>query len=284
MEIEFNVDNSRLSYETVQFVEHVVVTVTLEIEDTGRRYAVEDFYEYRQRLGNNRNDMDLLVEWLSDAHPRRGDIEIQLTSPQGSTSTLLPHRDFDFVNDEGYDDWPFMSVHFWGENPHGTWTLRISYKSTSGSVRASGVNMKLYGTWKTPDSVRAIPEQCHEACARGCWGETSAECDVCADLRLETTLECVEECPNGYREYTSYCLSEKSQTSDSVPDDPTAENESEGGSKGLNVSVLLSSIAGALILVFFVVVVLFVVLITRQHYCKTRQASFSRLRENIASV
>ncbi|XP_028982510.1 furin-like protease 1 [Diachasma alloeum] len=55
---------------------------------------------------------------------RRGDLEITLTSPQGTKSTLLAKRPHD-VAKTGFERWPFMSVHTWGERPHGTWKLEI---------------------------------------------------------------------------------------------------------------------------------------------------------------
>ncbi|XP_014473594.1 PREDICTED: furin-like protease 1, isoform 1-CRR isoform X1 [Dinoponera quadriceps] len=55
---------------------------------------------------------------------RRGDLQIQLTSPQGTRSTLLAKRPHD-VSKAGFSQWPFMSVHTWGERPHGTWRLEI---------------------------------------------------------------------------------------------------------------------------------------------------------------
>ncbi|XP_076235369.1 furin-like protease 1 isoform X2 [Calliopsis andreniformis] len=55
---------------------------------------------------------------------RRGDLQIQLTSPQGTKSTLLAKRPLD-ISKAGFNQWPFMSVHTWGERPHGTWKLEI---------------------------------------------------------------------------------------------------------------------------------------------------------------
>ena len=63
----------------------------------------------------------------------RGDIQVELVSPNGTKSILLPYRNYDFVNVEGYDSWPFMSVHYWGENPQGTWTITADIW-TSGAV------------------------------------------------------------------------------------------------------------------------------------------------------
>ena len=37
---------------------------------------------------------------------------------------ILSERAVDFSS-EGFVNWPFMSVHTWGEDPKGTWRLRI---------------------------------------------------------------------------------------------------------------------------------------------------------------
>lgn len=66
----------------------------------------------------------LLQAKVSLMAARRGDLQIQLTSPQGTKSTLLAKRPHD-VSKAGFSQWPFMSVHTWGERPHGTWKLEI---------------------------------------------------------------------------------------------------------------------------------------------------------------
>lgn len=54
----------------------------------------------------------------------RGNLRILLTSPMGTTSTLLFERPRDVVS-SNFDDWPFLSVHFWGEKAEGRWKLQI---------------------------------------------------------------------------------------------------------------------------------------------------------------
>lgn len=55
---------------------------------------------------------------------RRGDIHIYLTSPAGTRSTLLAQRPMDNSR-SGFQNWPFMTVHSWGENPNGEWKIEI---------------------------------------------------------------------------------------------------------------------------------------------------------------
>lgn len=54
----------------------------------------------------------------------RGNLRILLTSPMGTTSTLLLERMHDATS-SSFDDWPFLSVHFWGESAEGRWNLQI---------------------------------------------------------------------------------------------------------------------------------------------------------------
>lgn len=43
----------------------------------------------------------------------------------GTGTVLLAERERD-TSPNGFKNWDFMSVHTWGENPIGTWTLRIT--------------------------------------------------------------------------------------------------------------------------------------------------------------
>ncbi|XP_015674021.1 proprotein convertase subtilisin/kexin type 4-like [Protobothrops mucrosquamatus] len=63
--------------------------------------------------------------WLT--YSRRGDLAISLTSPRGTTSTLVDVRPYDTSRD-GYKDWTFMSTHYWDEDPRGVWTLLLENK------------------------------------------------------------------------------------------------------------------------------------------------------------
>ena len=198
----FNVQWSDVS---IIYLEHVVVNMTLSIDRGGSQgYEASD---YRQELYHI-SDTDEFYQWLQDPHPRRGDIKVELTSPQGTVSTLLPYRNYDFVNEDGYSNWPFMSVQHWGEEPYGMWTLKVTYKSSSGSVSASGISLTLHGTKTIPSSVSAIPASCDKTCARNCSGSQPSDCDTCKDYRVALTLECVSACPSNTYVHNRYCLSE----------------------------------------------------------------------------
>ena len=135
---------------------------------------------------------------------RRGDLQIELLSPLGTQSVLLPYRNYD-VLPVMYQNWPFMSVHFWGENPVGQWTLTVRHRGTNGTVSLTVHSVTFYGTAEIPTAVQRIPNQCDPACARGCAAEGSGFCDACANLRNAYTLECISQCPPGYTERSRYC-------------------------------------------------------------------------------
>ena len=191
---------TRSSANNISFIEHVVLYMSLDLYSYGTGY---DYSDFNDELTYGDGD---IYEWLQDPHPKRGDIQITLTSPHGTTSTLLPYRLYDFVNENGYTDWPFMTVHHWGENPVGTWTLRVKFRSSSGYVSASIDGMRLYGTTTTPQAVANIPARCDPACRGACSGPGPNNCDICRELRVAETQECVSSCPTGTHLYKNYCL------------------------------------------------------------------------------
>nr|XP_018904804.1 PREDICTED: furin-like protease 2 [Bemisia tabaci] len=86
----------------------------------------------------------------------RGNLRILLTSPMGTTSTLLFERPRDIVS-SNFDDWPFLSVHYWGEKAEGRWTLKI-INGGSRRVNQPGILKKwqliFYGTAVNPVRLR----------------------------------------------------------------------------------------------------------------------------------
>ena len=126
----------------------------------------------------------------------RRNIEISLQSPMGTSSTLLPHRRRDYHSD-GFHEWPFMTVHSWGENPQGKWkyTVKISSSDTEASLKK--LTLVLLGTKETPRSVRDVPVKCNPECMGGCVGTGPQFCDTCKNFQLETSFECVPSCPIG---------------------------------------------------------------------------------------
>lgn len=75
-------------------------------------------------------------------HPCRGDLTILLISPSGTVSTFAePHDD----SHDNYDNWVFTSVVNWGENPNGTWVLKVIDKVPGRDGTLLGWNIAVHG-------------------------------------------------------------------------------------------------------------------------------------------
>jgi len=91
---------------------------------------------------------------------KRGDLRIYLQSPSGTRATLLHNRPQDFSG-SGFTNWPFMSVHSWGESPIGKWHLEIyndAYTNWGSEAKFFRWSLKLYGTTIDPNSDEAYEE------------------------------------------------------------------------------------------------------------------------------
>lgn len=103
--------------------------------------------------------LEHVILTLTLKHPRRGKVEINLTSPSGTNSVLLTRRPND-NSTKGLDNWSMMSVHFWGENPNGTWLLQIadSSKSSLETRRLTQCTLNVFGTHiKIREPTKNIP-------------------------------------------------------------------------------------------------------------------------------
>ena len=146
-----------------------------------------------------------VVTTLSILSKYRGSVSIELTSPKGTKSTLLPYRNLDYHRD-GFHKWPFMTVLTWGENPVGNWIFTVTTKN--GAVASvDGLELVFYGVYDVPAAVQLIPEQieCHEQCHGKC-ARTGAEfCDTCRKFREASSHKCVEKCSTGTYQNIHMC-------------------------------------------------------------------------------
>ena len=207
----------------ISFLEHVIVKTTL----SPRFNSTSKEKEFIESV-NSTLDLDEYVSNPSyiPGSPRRGDIQVELVSPMGTRSILLPYRnndntafpsrralafalggtpdDIKDIQREGYIDWPFLSVHFWGEDPSGEWTLKFLYRGNH-LATFEDLNVTFYGTVERPEAVVDYSE-CHSACSGGCArGGGSEFCHSCRNLRHAETLECIDECPSGFEVLNEYC-------------------------------------------------------------------------------
>ncbi|KAL4227164.1 Proprotein convertase subtilisin kexin type [Mactra antiquata] len=110
--------------------EHEFVNVSAS-EGTDITYYMSEY------ISDGCNDTIRYIEHvevtLSLDPTRRGRIEITLTSPSSTESTLLHRRQYDYGSRA--IDFTFMTVLSWGESPNGSWLLEIN--STSDKLSSS---------------------------------------------------------------------------------------------------------------------------------------------------
>ncbi len=83
------------------------------------------------------------VEWqVNVTHLRRGDLHFQLVSPAGTVSDI-PRRSLD--GGANFSNWTFSSVAHWGENPAGTWHLKVIDEATGVVGTLAATTMTVHG-------------------------------------------------------------------------------------------------------------------------------------------
>ncbi|KAF2186919.1 hypothetical protein K469DRAFT_725573 [Zopfia rhizophila CBS 207.26] len=98
---------------------------------------------------------------MNVAHTRRGDLSVELISPDGYTSHLsTARRDDEFPS--GYIDWTFMSVAHWGEKGVGKWTVIVKdTKENEHSGTFTDWKLRLWGECIDPSTqgLRPMPTE-----------------------------------------------------------------------------------------------------------------------------
>lgn len=88
-------------------------------------------------------------------HPRRGDLDIRITSPSGTSSTVfLPHAAD--VNPNIPITFPFLSVRHWGENLTGNWTVVVSDPTANNAGTLNDLRLQFFGTRAAPLAVLPV--------------------------------------------------------------------------------------------------------------------------------
>lgn len=82
------------------------------------------------------------------SHPSRGELQIQLTSPAGTTSRLAEKHTSYVFDPADYPDWTFSTVHNWGEDSRGLWKLKIADRVSGNTGTLNSATLTLYGTAK----------------------------------------------------------------------------------------------------------------------------------------
>ncbi|XP_045656131.1 proprotein convertase subtilisin/kexin type 4 isoform X13 [Ursus americanus] len=140
---------------------------------------------------------------LSLSYSRRGDLEISLTSPMGTRSTLVAIRPLD-VSGQGYNNWIFMSTHFWDEDPQGLWTLGLENKGyyfNTGTLYR--YTLLLYGTAEDMTARPPGPQVTSSACVQR---DTEGLCQECHSPAYILGHLCLSYCPPRYFSHTQQAV------------------------------------------------------------------------------
>ena len=95
----------------------------IEIGD-GEAKEIDVTVELFKTCNKQINYLEHVISSIGIESDIRGSLYISLESPSKTVSNLLDYRPFD-QSKSGFQNWPFMSVHYWGENPNGEWVLTI---------------------------------------------------------------------------------------------------------------------------------------------------------------
>ena len=90
---------------------------------------------------------DVVIEWVeitfNATHPYRGDLRVELISPDGTSSILATPRD---DSNDHYNNWVFTSARHWGESSLGTWTLKVSDQALQDVGTWNSWSLRVHGT------------------------------------------------------------------------------------------------------------------------------------------
>ncbi|KAJ2919562.1 hypothetical protein MD484_g846, partial [Candolleomyces efflorescens] len=140
--------------------EHKEYDGGLFIEEGGIRSTITITKEMME--ANNLETLEHINVRVWIDHTRRGDVEVELRSPNGIRSVLAIARENDNAV-TGFPGWVFMSVKHWGEDPVGNWTIIVSdQESDDAEGYFLGWNMILWGTTIDPFKAKKYSIDKHD--------------------------------------------------------------------------------------------------------------------------
>ena len=177
------------------------------------------------------NKLEHVHAFVTLKHPSRGGLTISLKSPSGIVSPLLEKREHDVLN-QGFTNWPFLTVFNWDENPTGTWELTITDTSGRAGVLVEW-NLDVYGTCDL-SLLKKVDEKkmCIDECVKGCPRPFSEKCVGCKKYCDCERGVCVSQCDSHSsvdveRRHCKRALDSESESTSQEPSQPLASSSTE---------------------------------------------------------
>lgn len=103
-------------------------------------------------LQHNLKNIEHVTVTLDAEATNRGQVVVDLISPEGIVSNLATERRLD-KEGTGFQNWTFMSVAHWGSAGYGNWTIQVKSSRDEGTVKLNSWRLKLFG--QTIDASKA---------------------------------------------------------------------------------------------------------------------------------
>ena len=95
------------------------------IDSTGTTKETIDLSKWEDNCGDKVNYLEHVEVSVNLNYTLRGELLIKLRSPQGTVSNLTHYRKADAAFGAKDLNWVLMTLHHWGENATGPWTLTM---------------------------------------------------------------------------------------------------------------------------------------------------------------
>ncbi|KAJ3225681.1 pheromone processing endoprotease [Clydaea vesicula] len=174
--------------------------------------------------------------WIT--HGKRGDVQAILTSPNNYTSILATRRPYD-TNMGGFQNWTFMTVKHWDENPVGSWELHIF--DSIGSEKVGRFN-----SWSMTFFGQSKGEPVLESTAAVVAPSSSATTSSSSTVRTTTILSSTASKSISFTTSTSQILEQTSNTH------ATAIPSSSAGGTGALLFFGFLGFAGVILLALYI--------------------------------
>lgn len=105
---------------------HSPVVIVNEELGTEPHQQITSYFDVTEADTNaaNLERVEHVTVTVNIRHQHRGDVTVDLASPDGVVSNLATVRRYD-ASQEGFDNWTFMTVKHWGESGVGQWRLIV---------------------------------------------------------------------------------------------------------------------------------------------------------------